>query len=153
VTSLAPAQAAALAAGHGVALDVGGESVALEAGDVVVQRTPREGLFVAAEGSVIVAVETALTPELVAEGLAREFVSKVQGMRKDADFDVVQRIAVTFEADDEVAAALAAHRAYVMAETLALACDRGAAPAGAAEVDLNGHACRIAVRPAQEGAC
>jgi isoleucyl-tRNA synthetase len=80
----------------------------------------------------------------MAEGLAREFVSHVQAMRKEADFEVTQRICVTVEADDELKSAIEAYRAYVTAETLATALDFatcGDAPA----VDLNGHAAKIRV--------
>jgi isoleucyl-tRNA synthetase len=93
-----------------------------------------------------VGLETALTPELVAEGLAREFVSHVQAMRKEADFEVTQRITVTVKADDETRAALEKYLDYVKNETLATEIvwsDEVAAEA----VDLNGHATAIAVKP------
>ena len=80
----------------------------------------------------------------MAEGLAREFVSHVQAMRKEADFEVTQRIRVTVEADDELKAAIEAHRTYVTAETLATALDF-AACGEASSVDLNGHATKICV--------
>ena len=114
--------------------------------DVLVTRTPKAGMVVASEGAVVVGLETALTPELVAEGLAREFVRHVQSMRKEADFEVTQRIVVTAEADAETQAALTAHVDYVKAETLALSLDF--APCEGASVDLNGHAAKIAVAKA-----
>ena len=120
------------------------EGVELTAEDVLVTRTPKAGLVVASDGPVVVGLETALTPELVAEGLAREFVSHVQAMRKEADFEVTQRIRVTVEADDELKAAIEAHRAYATAETLATALDF-AACGDAPAVDLNGHAAKIRV--------
>ena len=123
------------------------EGFELTAEDVLVTRKPKAGMVVASEGAVVVGLETALTPELVAEGLAREFVSNVQSMRKEADFEVTQRIAVTVEADDELRAALAAHAEYVTAETLATSLAYAACP-DAPEVDLNGHAARIAVAKA-----
>jgi len=101
-----------------VALTVGGETVALTADDVVVQRAPKGGMVVASEGDVIVGLETALTPELVQEGLAREFVSRVQNLRKDADYEVTQRIAVTVECDAEFRLAVERFADYVKAETL-----------------------------------
>ena len=108
----------------------------------------KAGLVVASEGPVVVGLETALTPELVAEGLAREFVSHVQAMRKEADYEVTQRIRVTVEADDELKAAIEAHRAYATAETLAVALDF-AACGDAPSVDLNGHAAKIRVEKAE----
>ena len=120
------------------------EGIEITPEDVIVTRAPKAGMVVASEGSVVVALETALTPELVAEGLAREFVSHVQAMRKEADFEVTQRIDVKVEADDELRAALVAHSDYVKVETLALTLSFEALP-DAASVDLNGHTTKIEV--------
>ena len=126
------------------------EGVEIAAEDVVITRAPKAGLVVASEGAAVVGLETALTPELVAEGLAREFVSHVQSMRKEADFEVTQRIEVTVDADADVKAALEAHADYVKNEILALKLGFGACEGAA--VDLNGHSARITVAPvAQAG--
>ena len=119
------------------------EGVVITADDVLVTRSPKEGLVVASEGSVVVGLDTALTPELIAEGFAREFVSHVQSMRKEADFEVTQRIALAVECDGEFAESLKEHSSYVMNETLALELNFG--PVDAPEVSLNGHAVKIAV--------
>ena len=55
----------------------------LTAEDIVVRRQPREGLVVAADGPLSVALDVTITPELAAEGTAREFVSAIQGLRRD----------------------------------------------------------------------
>ena len=123
------------------------EGVKLEEEDVIVLRTPKEGLVVAASGEIVVALETTLTPSLVAEGLAREFVSHVQSMRKDADFEVTQRILLTVEADEEMRQALENHKSYVQNETLALALDFGAVEQGEC-VELNSHVTKIKVEKA-----
>ena len=122
------------------------EGIELTADDVLVTRKPKEGLVVASQGAIVVGLETALTPELISEGLAREFVSNGQSMRKEADFEVTQRIALTVEADDEMKAALTTHADYVKAETLAVELTFAAAAAEA--IDLNGHATKIAVAKA-----
>ncbi|MBQ6136915.1 MAG: isoleucine--tRNA ligase, partial [Kiritimatiellae bacterium] len=119
------------------------EGVEIALDYVIITRSPKGGRVVASEGATVVALETTLSPELVAEGLAREFVSHVQAMRKEADFEVTQRIALRVEADAEMRAALEAHRGYVTGETLALALDFGEVSAEA--TDLNGHAVKIAV--------
>ncbi len=121
------------------------EGVEITADDVIVTRSPKSGLVVASEGATVVGLETALTPELVAEGLAREFVSNVQSMRKEADFEVTQRIEVVVDTDAETRAAIEAHVDYVKNEILALALVFG--PSDGAEVDLNGHSARIGVKP------
>jgi isoleucyl-tRNA synthetase len=121
------------------------EGIDITLDDVIITRSPKAGLVVASEGAAVVGLETALTPELVAEGLAREFVSNVQSMRKEADFEVTQRIAVTVETDAETRAALEAHADYVKTEVLALQLDFGVA--GGEAVDLNGHSAKISVKP------
>ena len=122
------------------------EGVEVTAEDVIVTRKPKAGLVVASAGTIVVGLETALTPALIAEGLAREFVSHVQSMRKEADFEVSQRITVTVETDAEMTAALKAHLDYVKGEVLATEIAFGTAAEGSA-VELNGHAAKIAVKP------
>jgi len=121
--------------------------------DIIVQRAEREGMVAANEGELTVALETGLTEALVAEGLAREFVSRVQGMRKEADFEVTQRIkiAVNWEfgnlGSEEVAKALERFRDYVMAETLCVGLELGGGERGEGgeEVDLNGRLAKVGV--------
>lgn len=120
-----------------------GEPLELGPEDVVIERVPKEGMAVAAEGAIVVALELELTDDLIAEGLAREFVNKVQQMRKAADLEVTQRIHVTVAGDADIASALGAHRDYVKNEVLALELDCVSDCADGEEVDLNGHATRI----------
>ena len=128
------------AGGRSFPVDVDGVEVAES--DVVVTRRPKDGLVVASAGTVVVGLETALTPELVAEGNAREFVSHVQAMRKEADFEVTQRITLAVLCDAEMKAALEAHLNYVKTETLAL---EVAISDGTGDIDLNGHKTGITV--------
>ncbi|MBM4143793.1 MAG: isoleucine--tRNA ligase [Lentisphaerae bacterium] len=147
IARLSPEQIEELIGGAAVTLDAGGEPLSVTAEDVVVEREPHAGLVVACEGELLVALETGLTPELEAEGLAREFVNKVQNMRKTAGLEVTDRIRVAYAGDEAVRAAVTAHAAYICAETLSLACEyaAGRRPAAAVDWDLNGHACAIAV--------
>ena len=91
-----------------------------------------------------------LTPELIAEGYQREMVSKLQNMRKDAGFEVSDRIEVTYEAGDELAAAIEAGRDFIMQSVLATTFARGAAPEGAVsqEWELNSKKAILSVRKA-----
>jgi isoleucyl-tRNA synthetase len=147
IAALPSEKAVALAAGRTAEVEIGGAMVAVLPEDVVVNRTPKDGLVVAAENDIIVALETALTPELIHEGLAREFVNRVQNMRKTADFEVTQRITITFTAPAEVQQAVAAFAEYVKAETLANSLQSSPAPVpDATEWDINGHACAISVK-------
>ncbi len=144
IAGLSSAQAAALAANREVTLEAAGETVTLTAEDVVVQRAPKAGMVVASAGDVIVGLVTALTPELIQEGLAREFVSRVQNLRKDADFEVTQRITLTVDCDEEVRAAAERFSDYVKSETL---CDCLSFDLIESDpADLNGHVVKIAVR-------
>ena len=121
------------------------EGVELASEDVLVTRSPKAGLVVASEGEAVVGLETALSPELVAEGIAREFVSHVQAMRKEADFEVTQRIAVVVETDAEARTALEVHAEYIKNETLAVEFTFGEVASD--PMDLNGHDAKVSVRP------
>jgi isoleucyl-tRNA synthetase len=76
-------------------------------------------------GEGVVVLETAVTPELVAEGLARDVVRVVQQARRDAGLDVADRIRLTLEAGPEVTAAVRAHRDFLAQETLAVSVEFG----------------------------
>ncbi len=143
IAALPSEQAAALARGEVVQVMIQGEPADLGPADVVIRRDPKDGLVVAAEGNVVVALETALTPALIAEGLMREFVSKVQALRKDADLEVTQRIEVTVRCDEEVAAALDAWQDVILEEVQGDALIFGE-PAGDT-TDLNGHETVISI--------
>ncbi len=121
------------------------EGVEVTADDVIVTRKPREGLVVRAEGSVVVGLETALDDALVSEGLAREFVSRVQAMRKEADFEVVQRISLSVGCDAEMRRALEAHLDYIKNETLTVEFKFEASAAAA--IDVNGHSVSVLMEP------
>ena len=121
-------------------------SVEISPDEVSIVRTPKAGLVVGAQGEIVAALETTLTPELVREGIAREFVKNVQNLRKEADFVVDQRIRIAYNGDEEAAAAIAAFQDWICGETLADACAKG--DVSGEPCDLNGHPCAIAVEKA-----
>ena len=95
-----------------------GSAVSLEPTEVLVDLLKREG-FAAAQGDgMTVVLDTSLTPDLIREGLARDFVRGIQDARKSAGCRVEERIAVGYVADPEVVAAIEQFRETVMAETL-----------------------------------
>ncbi len=112
------AAAAVLEAGESLSLNVDGQAVKLEPDEVLVQTEARAGMAVLSEGGITVALDTELTPELVAEGLAREVVRRVQALRKEADFQLDDHIITTYETDDELGAVVAEWADYIQAETL-----------------------------------
>ena len=78
----------------------------------------KEGFAVAEDGPYVAALVTELTPVLVQEGMAREFVRRVQDLRKSADLDVADRIELFVEASAGLRSAVETHREYIIAETL-----------------------------------
>ena len=87
--------------------------------DIFINREPKEGLQVISQDGVTVALETELTDDLVAEGLAREFINRVQNMRKEDDLNVTDRINISYSGSDKLKAAVMAHGSYICRETLA----------------------------------
>jgi len=127
----ATAVSALVAAGETVPVKVGGKQVELAPEELLVNTEPAEGLAVAAEKGVTVAVDTVLTPELRAEGLAREIVRRVQSMRKNADFNIEDRITTYYQAEGELAAVFETWGDYLKNETLSTELVAGKPPAEA----------------------
>jgi isoleucyl-tRNA synthetase len=113
------------------AIELDGETVELTPAEIVVQTQPAAGLAVAADRFVTVAIDTALTPELRAEGLAREIIRRTQEMRKNAGFNIEDRITTYYVAEGELAEVLSAWSAYLCAETLTTQLVAGAPVEGA----------------------
>ncbi len=143
IANLSQEQASALARGETLSLDVLGKQEPLTPQDVVIRREPREGLVVAAEGDIVVALETTLSASLVAEGLMREFISRIQSLRKEADLEITQRIDISVTADDEVVAALEAWQDTILEEVQGDALLFGEVVGD--PIDLNGHEVRVAI--------
>jgi len=101
-------------------VETSGKTFHLTKNEVEVTLENKPGYAVEAEGSSFVALSTELTDELISEGFARELVNKIQLMRKEADFHVSDRIKISVRSTEIVQNALAAHRDYIMGETLAL---------------------------------
>jgi isoleucyl-tRNA synthetase len=98
-----------------------GEKVDISPNDVIVQRKERQGLCVANEGNITVALDTVMTNELKTEGFAREIVSRIQNARKNSGLEVTDRIKIEYFVDDpDTAAMLPDFSEYVCNETLAV---------------------------------
>jgi isoleucyl-tRNA synthetase len=127
-------------------------TVSVLAEELVVDTVEQENFAIESEGDTTCALRTALSPELVMEGLAREMVNKIQTMRKEADFNVEDRIVTVFWSDNEVEKACLLHKDYIMEETLSRDFTYGgevklAKPLGehSREWDLNGHLTAISL--------
>ena len=117
VTAFSQQQIAQLEANGTMQITVDGQPVELAITDVEITTQDIPGWVVATEGSLTVALDITLTPELVDEGVAREIVNRIQNIRKEG-FDVTDRIAVTLESG-EWDKAIESHRDYICSETLA----------------------------------
>ena len=145
LSSLNPEQIQKVLNGGSVTVEVAGVSMDFGPDEILVQRQQKEGLLVETDDRLSVALDTTLTPELVQEGLAREFVNKVQNMRKDLDLDVMDRIRVGFQSTEDVQSALDAHSGFICTETLCDHLEPQDSTEGTAW-DLNGEVCRITVK-------
>ena len=141
---------AAFERGEQVKLTIDGTELALNKEDVLVEAVKKEGFTSQVEGKLTVVLDTSLNEALIQEGYAREIISKLQSMRKDAGFDVTDRIEVTYDGDDALAAAAEAYRPMIAQGVLALSVTRGDAPDGAfAQTwDVNGKQATLSVRRA-----
>jgi isoleucyl-tRNA synthetase len=117
--------------------------------DIEIIRTPKEGMAVSEHDGIVVALTTELNDDLITEGLAREFVNKIQSMRKEMDLEVTQRIHIAFSGDEAVGTAVAYYLDYIESETLALSCREGRLDGvNGAEWTLNGHPCSLFISTA-----
>ncbi len=120
VKELGKKEIADLEAGKSVKLKVSGETVTIGREDVEIISSEITGRVVESEEGVIAAIDTELTDELIDEGLAREFVNRIQNMRKDAGFDVTDKIKIKFSGSDKIVSAINSFKNYVAGETLAV---------------------------------
>jgi isoleucyl-tRNA synthetase len=100
-------------------LNIGGELVSLSLEDVEIQTEDIPGWTVASEGGLTIALDINLTEELKQEGIAREFINKIQNIRKDSNFEVTDRIVLKIEKNEKYNLAVENFRAYISNQTLA----------------------------------
>jgi isoleucyl-tRNA synthetase len=139
--ALTSAQLRDLEEGRPATLDVAGEQVTIEPEDVVVEREVTSAWLVQSDGPYVVALDPALDDALRAEGVARELVSRVQRLRREAGYEYTTRIALWVDGDAAVLAAARAHAGAIQRETLARKLDVGAragVPDLEQAVDLDG---------------
>ena len=121
LAKLDPNQVAAMAnEGSPILIKSGAEEISLEADEVIVQTVAAEGLATVDSKLLTVAIETEISSALKEEGLAREMVRRIQDFRKQADFDIADRIRVIYKATPALQSAVTSHLEYIMEETLAL---------------------------------
>ena len=127
-----------LEAGETVEMDLDGETVAVTKDMTDIRISAREGFNVQTADNEFVILETQLNDDLIAEGLAREIVSKIQQLRKSSGFDVADHIDVKLNTEEpEVEAAVNAYRDVISKETLADSLTF--TDENGTEADVNGH--------------
>ncbi|MDD5607448.1 MAG: DUF5915 domain-containing protein, partial [Ignavibacterium sp.] len=112
-------QIAKIERGEDQILEVDGEKITITKDDVEIISSEITGWVVEAEAGITAAIDTELNNALIEEGLAREFVNRVQNMRKDAGFDVTDKIIINFAGSENLVRAINNFNQYISTETLA----------------------------------
>lgn len=133
-----------VSAGQSLTIHVEGTSIELNSDNLLVTMNGLEGFAVASEGEVGVVLDTHISEELKREGYAREIISKLQNMRKDSSFEVVDKITIYMAGNALLETIVQQYKEYIMSETLAVdivfqaECDY-------TEVNINGEKLQLAV--------
>jgi isoleucyl-tRNA synthetase len=136
-----------LEAGGSIYVNLDGESTEIVKEYVMITISAKEGFTVEMANNMFVILDTTLTPELIDEGLAREFISKIQQMRKNNSYEVTDNIKIYFDGDETVSKAIEIHKNYIMQETLAVSMESCKMEDMEAQ-NLNDHATGIKIEKA-----
>ena len=128
-----------------IVLSLASGEVVLETADLLIESEQKEGFFALSDNGITVALDTLLTEELLTEGFVREVVSKVQTMRKDAGFNVMDHINITVEGDSKAVETALANKADIVGDTLADSLSAATPTGFIKEWDINGATLKIGV--------
>lgn len=123
-----------------------GAEVVLTREDLLIDMAQTEGYVSEGDNTVTVVLDTKLTPELVEEGFYRELVSKIQTMRKEAGFEVMDKIMISYQADDKVAAIFDKYGDAIKADVLGLDVVAGSVDGYEKEWNINGETVLLGVK-------
>ena len=126
-------------------LDSISDEVVLSKEDLLIEMTQMEGYVTQSDNNITVVLDTNLTPELIEEGFVREIISKIQTMRKDAGFEVMDHIAVTYEADEKLSNVFEKFGDEIKTEVLAVSIKSGELKGYEKDWKINGEAVKLAV--------
>jgi isoleucyl-tRNA synthetase len=145
ISRLTPEQVQVLATGG--TIEVADGSIGID--DIEVQRRERDDVVVVVEDNLAVGLDVHVTEELACEGNAREFVNRVQNLRKDAGLDVSDRIRLWVQGSEVIEAAVATFGESIAAETLAEEITVGSLPDDgrtvSKDLEVNDEACAVAL--------
>ena len=125
--------------------DVNGVSVVLSKEDLLIDMAQTEGYVSDVDNEITVVLDTKLTPALIEEGYIREIISKVQTMRKEADFEVTDKITVYCRGNEKIAELLLSHKEEIQSEVLALDIRIGETNGYVKDWNINGEAVSLGV--------
>ena len=126
-------------------IQVDGQDEALEKDDLLIEAAQMEGYVSDSDHGITVVLDTNLTPELLEEGFVREIISKVQTMRKDADFEVMDHIRVSMQDNDKVQKVIQDNEAQIKSEVLADEVSYDGAKGSVKEWSINGEKVTLGV--------
>ena len=121
-----------------VSITVSTGEIQLGAEDLLIETKQTEGFESVSDNNIIVALDTHITPELLEEGFVREIISKLQTMRKEADFNVTDTIKVYVTESDKIAEIVKANQAVIAENVLAVSVDFAAGEGYTKQWDVNG---------------
>ena len=122
------------------------DDVKLAEEDLLITMTQMEGYVTEGDNTVTVVLDTNLTPELIEEGFVREIISKIQTMRKEAGFEVMDKIMISYQADDKVAAIFEKYGDAIKADVLGLDVVAGSVDGYEKEWNINGETVLLGVK-------
>ncbi len=129
-------------------LTIEGSEIELTKEDLLISTAQKEGYVAAADKGYTVVIDTNLTEELLEEGFVREIISKIQTMRKEADFEVQDHIEVAYTGNDKVAAIMAKNADYIASEVLANSVVAGTVDGYTKDWKINGEEVTFSVKKA-----
>ena len=128
-----------------ITFDVNGTSVVLSKDDLLIDMAQKEGYVSQADNNMTVVLDTNLTEELIEEGFVREVISKIQTMRKEADFEVTDKIVIYVSGNDKVSDIVKANANSIMNDVMALDIKVGELAGYSKEWNINGETVSIGV--------
>ncbi|MEG0784853.1 MAG: isoleucine--tRNA ligase [Christensenella sp.] len=129
--------------------DVAGEHVSLTEEDVLIEPAQREGFVAETGGDYAVIIDTALTPELIEEGNVRELISKIQTMRKEAGFDVTDKIELSAKGNDKITQIMENNEDQILREVMACGVQYGTTAGYEKEWNINSEKVTLGVEKAK----
>ena len=129
---------------------VDGMPVELSEEDLLIEMVKQEGFVTEADSDFTVVLDTNLTEELLEEGFIREIISKVQSMRKEAGFEVMDQITISYEANEKVKELISKNESTVMNDVLATGIVAGEAAGFTKEWNINGEKVTLGVKKNEE---